>query len=30
MNPVSRVLWKRLHIDGRPARFRSEPAPKAA
>ena len=30
MNPVSRVLWKRLRIDGRPARYRSEPAPKAA
>ncbi|HWJ81693.1 MAG TPA: diiron oxygenase [Nocardioides sp.] len=30
MNPVSRVLWKRLGIDGRPARYRSEPAPKAA
>lgn len=30
MNPVSRALWKRLRIDGRPARYRSEPAPKAA
>jgi hypothetical protein len=30
MNPVSRVLWKRLRIHGRPARYRSEPAPKAA
>jgi len=30
MNPVSRVLWKRLRIDGRAARYRSEPAPMAA
>lgn len=30
MNRVSRVLWKQLRIDGRPARYRSEPAPKAA
>lgn len=30
MNRVSKVLWKRLRIDGRPARYRSEPAPKAA
>lgn len=26
MNPVSRRVWKRLGIDGRPSRFRSEPA----
>lgn len=30
MNPVTRVLWKRLGIAGRSSRFRSEPAPKAA
>ena len=30
LNPVSRVLWKRLRIDGRPARYRSEPARLAA
>lgn len=30
LNTVSKVLWKRLRIDGRPARFRSEPAPRAA
>ncbi|MGN6252458.1 MAG: AurF N-oxygenase family protein [Marmoricola sp.] len=26
MNPVSRRVWRRLGIDGRPARYRSEPA----
>ncbi|KRF15301.1 hypothetical protein ASG90_11320 [Nocardioides sp. Soil797] len=26
MNPVSRRLWKLMRIDGRPSRFRSEPA----
>lgn len=26
MNPVSRLLWKALKIDGRPSRFRSAPA----
>ncbi|WP_327146089.1 AurF N-oxygenase family protein [Nocardia sp. NBC_01327] len=26
MNPVSRLIWKILRIDGRPARYRSEPA----
>ena len=26
MNPVSRRVWKALRIDGRPSRFRSEPA----
>lgn len=26
MNPVSRLIWKMLRIDGRPARYRSEPA----
>ncbi len=30
MNPVSRVLWKLLGIDGRPSRFRSEPLYRAA
>lgn len=30
MNPVSRKVWKALRIDGRPARYRSEPAPAAA
>lgn len=30
MNPVSRRVWKSLKIDGRPARYRSEPAPMAA
>lgn len=30
MNPVSRVLWRAMRIDGRPSRFRSEPAPKSA
>ena len=30
MNRVSRRVWKRLGIDGRPARYRSEPAPAAA
>ncbi|MCL2544158.1 MAG: diiron oxygenase [Nocardioidaceae bacterium] len=30
MNKVSRRLWKALKIDGRPARYRSEPAPAAA
>ena len=27
MNPVSRRTWRLLGIDGRPSRFRSEPAP---
>jgi hypothetical protein len=27
MNPVSRRTWRLLRIDGRPSRFRSEPAP---
>jgi hypothetical protein len=27
MNPVSLRLWRLLKIDGRPSRFRSEPAP---
>lgn len=26
MNPVSRRIWKLMRIDGRPSRFRSEPA----
>jgi hypothetical protein len=26
MNPAARVLWRALGIDGRPSRFRSEPA----
>jgi hypothetical protein len=26
MNKVSRPVWKALRIDGRPARFRGEPA----
>lgn len=30
MNPVSRRVWKLLKIDGRPARYRSEPARAAA
>ena len=30
MNRVSRRVWKALKIDGRPARYRSEPAPAAA
>jgi hypothetical protein len=30
MNPASRRIWKALRIDGRPARFRSEPARHAA
>lgn len=30
MNPASRQIWKLLKIDGRPARFRSEPARAAA
>lgn len=30
MNPVSRRVWRLLGIAGRPARYRSEPAPKAA
>ena len=30
MNPVSRRIWKLLKIDGRPARFRGEPASAAA
>jgi hypothetical protein len=25
MNPVSRVIWKAMRINGRPSRFRSEP-----
>jgi hypothetical protein len=29
MNKVSRPLWRALRIDGRPARFRGEPAPLA-
>jgi len=27
MNPLSRRVWRLLRIDGRPSRFRSEPAP---
>ena len=30
MNPVSRTLWRWCRIDGRPARFRSEPASAAS
>ena len=30
INRVSRLWWKKLGIDGRPARYRSEPAPMAA
>ena len=30
MNPVSRRIWRLLKIDGRPARFRGEPASAAA
>ncbi len=30
MNPISRLIWKLLKIDGRPARYRSEPARAAA
>lgn len=30
MNPVSRRVWTALGIGGRPARFRSEPAPRSA
>ncbi|MCL2584570.1 MAG: diiron oxygenase [Streptosporangiales bacterium] len=30
MNPVSRRVWQALRIDGRPARFRGEPAPQSA
>jgi hypothetical protein len=30
MNPVSRRVWKAMGIDGRPSRFRSEPASAAA
>lgn len=30
MNPVARLLWKLCGIDGRPSRFRSEPASAAA
>lgn len=30
VNPVSRLIWKALGIDGRPARFRAEPAPRSA
>jgi hypothetical protein len=30
MTPGTRVVWRALEIDGRPARYRSEPAPKAA
>ncbi|MBB3665248.1 MULTISPECIES: AurF N-oxygenase family protein [Prauserella salsuginis group] len=26
MNPISRQLWKRLHIDGKPSRYRGEPS----
>jgi hypothetical protein len=29
LNPASRRVWKLMKIDGRPARFRSEP-PRAA
>ncbi|MCL2582578.1 MAG: diiron oxygenase [Streptosporangiales bacterium] len=29
MNPVSRRVWKALGIDGRPSRFRAEPAPQS-
>ncbi|MFC7219116.1 diiron oxygenase [Streptomyces polyrhachis] len=30
MNKTSRRVWKRLRIDGRPSRFRGEPAPLAS
>ncbi|MFC7486012.1 AurF N-oxygenase family protein [Knoellia sp. CPCC 206453] len=30
MNPVSKAFWRAMRIDGRPSRFRSEPAPKSA
>ena len=30
MTPGTRAVWRALEIDGRPARYRSEPAPKAA
>lgn len=30
MNRVSRLIWRVMRIDGRPSRFRSEPAPKSA
>jgi hypothetical protein len=30
MTPGTRMVWRALEIDGRPARYRSEPAPKAA
>ncbi|MEU6161967.1 diiron oxygenase [Streptomyces sp. NPDC047130] len=30
MNRTSRLLWRALRIDGRPARFRGEPSPLAA
>jgi len=30
MNPASRRVWKAMKIDGRPSRFRSEPASAAA
>jgi ribosomal protein S18 acetylase RimI-like enzyme len=30
VNPVSKRLWKRLGIDGRPSRYRSQPASAAA
>ncbi|GAA2736163.1 diiron oxygenase [Actinocorallia aurantiaca] len=30
MNPASRVLWRMCRIDGRPSRFRSEPASAAS
>lgn len=30
MNPVSRRVWKLMKIDGRPSRYRSEPASAAA
>lgn len=30
MNPVSRRVWRLLRIEGRPSRFRGEPAPAAA
>jgi hypothetical protein len=30
MNPLSRRIWRLMGIDGRPARFRSEPAREAA
>jgi hypothetical protein len=30
MNPVSRRVWRAMRIDGRPSRFRSEPAAASA